>query len=222
MRMAERFKNNDGFTLIEILIASAISSIILVMIYTANKSIIANVKDMTATGEFYQNIALTTRRLNADIAQLYFAPDSKCFFKGERDTPSAPNTKISFSTINSNDMMITGSLKSVTPVSDVKTVEYYLVKDTKYEGMNFLVRRERNLFDDTGDSAAFENMLIENVVSLQFEFLRNPTDSSWEKSWDSQELNLYPVAIKTTLKIKNFRGKDENYEFITYVNMNTK
>ena len=63
--------HNAGFTLIEMLVTLALSSIMFVMMYTTYSAIVKSIKDGGMISDYYANINTVIRRIDADILNAY-------------------------------------------------------------------------------------------------------------------------------------------------------
>ncbi len=77
MRIGKIIKSSDGFTLIEMLVAASVSSIILLMVYTAYSSIIRTVNYGQRTASYYEELNMALRQIDYDIANTYWKKDRK-------------------------------------------------------------------------------------------------------------------------------------------------
>jgi prepilin-type N-terminal cleavage/methylation domain-containing protein len=94
-------RDNRGFSLTEALVSLAIASMLLLMAYTAHRSIMLSIKDMSQIAEFYQNVNLVMNRINTDVsAALFISGNNKTFFVGSNDMGSRNNGKLTLVTIN--------------------------------------------------------------------------------------------------------------------------
>jgi type II secretion system protein J len=216
-KIKEGFLNNSGFSLIEIIVATAVSSVILLMIYSAHRSIMSAIHDLTGVADFYENINLAIYRMDRDLSCAYFNKSNKNLsFIGENDRGSVSSGKLNFVTIDHEDLLLTIDPKKETHRSDVREVGYFLREDKDVQNLYHLVRREENHYDNMPEEGGRESILLENVVDIKFEFsLRN----DWTDKWDSRKYNRFPRAVRVTLKAKNYRGTDEEFTFITYLNL---
>ena len=208
------FGENDGFSLMEILIATAIASIIILMASTAYQSVIKSIRSLTGYAEFYENVNLAIYKMSKDISNTYYNRDNKkvCFI-GEVD---GENSVLSFISIIHREDSIVGNINKHYPVSDVKEIGYFLEEDSETDGLFFLIKRDEIQYDDEPTEGGERNIILENVISMNFEFLQRRT---WVKKWDSREIKRYPKAVKTTLKVKNYNKKEEVFVFISMINM---
>jgi type II secretion system protein J len=206
---------NAGFTLIEIMVATAIASIIMTMMYTSYKSIFSSIMRSTGHAEFYENVNLAISKIDQDISNTYFAKNNKNIrFVCEEEKGSSA---ITFASVNHTETNIAGSLNTPNHTSDIKEVGYFLRPDKKTRDLFFLIKREKfNYWEEEPASGGNENILLPNVVSLKFEFHRG---EQWEENWDSKQNNMIPRAVRTTLVVKNYQAKEEQFRFVTLVNV---
>ena len=208
-------KDNSGFSLLEILVASAISSLVLLMVYSSYHSIISTISDFSGYAEFYENVNLTMSRIDHDFSNAYYKRrHKKISFIAEQE---GENSLVHFVTVNHKKMRILGDLKESFPFSDINEVSYYLKPDPKIPDIYWLYRREERHFDEEPDRGGTESVMLENVTGLRFEFkVRN----DWTTRWDSRENKRFPRAIKTVLKVKSYKGKEEEFVLLSYIDMN--
>ncbi len=206
---------NAGFTLIEIMVAVAIGSIILIMAYASYRSIFETIKRSTGLSEFYENVNLALLSIDRDISNAYFTRTNKNItFICETD---GSDSRLNFVTVNHNDYNFIGTANTPVRSSDVREVGYFLRADKKTQGLSYLIKREKfNYWEDDPLEGGTENILLPNVVSLKFEFNRG---NDWDGNWDSRQNNNFPKAVKTTLVVKNYQAKEETFEFVSLVNI---
>jgi len=213
-KLRHQIKNNSGFTLLEILIASAIATIILVMVNTSYRSIMTSIKDISGYAEFYENINLVFSRIDRDLSNMYLNRKNNNICLVADTVEDSP--RINFVTADHQDMNITGNIKKTYPKSDIREVGYFLKDDPLTNGLKFLIRREGLHFDDDPLAGGEENIILENVESIKFEFRKR---KDWVDHWDTREVRRFPGAVKTTLKVKNYRNIEEEFVFITLINL---
>ncbi len=208
--------DNRGFTLIEITVATAIASLIMVLLYSSYQSTFKSIKRMSGHAEFYENINLAISKINRDISNAYFNRDNKDIsFIGN---VVGESSTIHFVTINHCDYNIRGDMREASPYSDVREVGYFLKEDPDpvIQDLYFLMKREDLHFDDEPESGGIENALLVNVKELKFEFRQQ---NDWTDRWDSRRDYKFPEAVRTTLTVKNYNGKEETYVFISTTNI---
>jgi hypothetical protein len=206
-------------------VASAISSVIMLMIYSAHKTIMFSVRDLAGIAEFHENINLSMRHIDRDISCIIVNPDNKqLIFKGQNDTGRGASVgSIDMITINRRSFIALGDIDREAGQTDVKQVRYYLKKDPKFQGLFFMMRSEKNLYDtktedgnDDTIAPETESLLLENVVDLKFEFM---AETKWDDKWST---TTPPRAVRTTIKLKNYRGQDESFSIVSTLHMAKK
>jgi type II secretion system protein J len=207
--------SGGGFTLIEILVATAIASIIMIMVTTAYNSMVASISDVTAYAGFYEDLNLAVYRIDKDISNAYFNKSNKenCFIAEKEGA----NSILNFVTTEFREFNILGNLKRPVPSSDIKEVGYYLEMDRKSKNDTWLlIRREDKHYDSEPLEGGETNILLRNVVSLDFTCKQG---NDWTERWDSRQNKRVPAAVRTRLKVINNKNKEEVFEFISALNM---
>jgi type II secretion system protein J len=208
-------RRNGGFTLIEILVATAIASLILLMAYASYRSIFDSIKRSTGRSEFYENVNLALMKIDQDLSNTYFTRSNKNITFISESVKG--NSRLDFVTVNHNEYMFAGTERTPIRQSDVKEVGYYLREAKNTADLFHLIKREKlNYWEADPLSGGVENVLLPNVVSLKFEFYKG---NDWDENWDSRQNNLYPKAVKTTLVVKNYQAQEEKFEFVTLINI---
>lgn len=213
----KRYLNNAGFTLLEMIVAVALSSLILILVYSVHRSITTSITNLTGVADFYENVNLAVNRIDRDISCAYFAKENKniCFIS-ESNYEQPYKGKLNFVTVDHKDFSMLYNMHASYPVSDVKEVGYFLEPDPKFSELFFLVKREENHYDDDPEEGGHKNILLENVLDIKFEFKQG---NDWAKKWDSRENNRIPEAVKTTLQVRNYNGADEEFVFISRISV---
>lgn len=215
--MIALFRNSSGFTLFEVLVGIAVSSLILMMVYTSHSSLTKSVHQVTGIADFYENVNLAIGRIDKDISCAYFNRDNKNITLAGNSNYEYPyKGKLNFVTVDHQELTILSDPKKTYPKSDIKEVGYFLKPDNKIHDLYFLVRREERHFDNEPESGGESDVLLENVVDLKFEFRKG---NDWSNSWDSKDNNSFPKIIKTTLKIRNYNKQEEEFVVISKINM---
>jgi len=206
--------SGKGFSLIEIIVATAIASIILLIVYSTYSSSLRSIKDMTGFAEFYENINLAILKIDRDISNTYFkrGNNNLCFIcKIDND-----NSRLSFVSADHCDFNIKGNIKNPFYSSDIKEIGYYLEEDRDNPGLYLLFKREEAHYNEDPENGGEENIILENVTELKFEF---KSGNNWVERWDSKLNQKFPTAVRTTINVKNYKGADEKFIFISNINL---
>jgi type II secretion system protein J len=196
-----------GFTLIEMVVAMSVSSLILIMAYTAHRSVIASIRHSAGVAGFYESLNLALYRVDKDLTYTFsnrLNPNVQ--ISGENSSGTFSNGKISFVAVDRVASTVSSNPRETFPRSDIKEVGYYLTEDKTpdpgYEGSYLLMRREKLTYDDTPQTGGASSVLLKHVADIKFEFwLRN----DWSSHWDSKNDKKFPVAVRTTLRMRTYR-----------------
>ncbi len=174
----------NGFTLVEILIAVAIVSLILTIIYASYASSIDTMNYTRKKMDAFSMVRLTLSRMNDEITSSFFSEDSEdVMFAGEEG-------KIDF--ISSSHERIFKDSKEY----DLVEIGYFT--EPEEEGKNLsLWRREDGTPDDDVLEGGEKENLIEGLEGLEFKYYDG---EEWRDEWDSKEESCLPQAVKVTLK----------------------
>ena len=215
--MYRHFNKNNGFTLIEMLVAATIFSFILLMLYTANYSFVRSNIEAGIISDYYTNINMVIRRIDADILNAYWNDGSKgAYFISQIEEGFS---KLNFVTVEKKNYRMINNIKEDSPSSDIHGVGYYLKKNNtgQYDLIRkSLVHYNKSAIDDNEEEAGEEEILLKNVKSLKFSF-RSGND--WTDKWDTREGMRLPPEIRTTLVIVDMNNDEDIYEFFTICNM---
>jgi type II secretion system protein J len=207
------FNKNDGFTLIEMLVATTVSSVILVMVYTAYSSIIKSVNQGKIASQYYEEVNLVLRRIDSDLLNTYWDSDSKNI--NFISSIEGNSSRLNFVTGEYKNNRIILTIKDSFPSSDIHEVGYYLKTDSRTGKYN-LIRRSEIHYDSSPLDGGVEEVILKNVESIKFDFKYS---SDWINTWDSREKKRLPSGIKTTLIIMDPYNNKDMYEFFTICNM---
>ena len=97
------FLGRAGFTLIEVIVATALSSVILLIVYSAHRSIMTSIFDLTGVAEFYENASLAIQRIDRDLSYAFSHKfNERVCFIGENQMGSTANGRLDFITMDIN------------------------------------------------------------------------------------------------------------------------
>jgi len=209
---------NAGFSLVEMLVVLAISSIIIVIIYGGHRSITTSVHRWIGIADFYENVNLAISRMERDLSSIHYNKKTrKVHFIGESGYESPYNAKFNFVCVDHNELSMLANMDMPFPKSDVREVGYFLEPDEQIPDLFYLMRREQNHYDEEQEEGGETNILLENVVDLKFEF-KTKFSRDWSNTIDSRTAYKLPRAIKTTLIVRNYQEQDVEFHFLTLIN----
>jgi general secretion pathway protein J len=211
-------QNKKGFTLVEMMLAIAISVVVVGTVYVTFYQSHKVTKTIMAQTEVYQMARLCMDRMMKDLNCIYFSP----YLILDDDLKNNPKAnelaqKYRFIGKHENDGTNDTDKLYFTTTSDIglgdKTgilneVDYELKEDPDNKGLYFLIRREDNKphdgITDNGRNPGME--IAENVVSMSIVYYGKENKESDE--WDASSTSppALPQMIKITLTFKS--GKD--------------
>lgn len=177
-----------GFTLVEIMVATAVLAMVGVIIYGAMTASVRGRQVAYRLQERYQTARIALSRMLRDLESAYISKHRnlekypKTLFRGRRDRV---------------DFTYLGHLRVAEGAreSDQGAVSYYLASDPDDpRGKKALFRREKVPIDDRPEKGGVVQKLAEGVKELEFEYW-DPEDQDWKDDWKAELSDLDPVDV---------------------------
>lgn len=182
----------SGFTLLEVLVAMAISVIVYMGSYTLLDSVITIDERVEAKREALKNIQKVRYFMQQDIEQIV-----------NRSIRSESDEQLNAVKYDSGSQSLeftrAGWKNPIKrPRSEMQRVRYF-VEDNK------LYREYWNVLDRVPESKNKKNVLLENTDELSFRFF-GMKEKNWQSDWlkTSNDKDSIPGAIEVTLKTKAY------------------
>jgi len=210
--------SREGFTLIEVLIALFIGSLILLTLYASFFQIIKSKDIAESEMQLYHEARVIFSRLNRDFSSVY--PRGNVFLNlknyiavepyFEANLEEQDNTSIRFTSIS----RVPGFNKSD---SDQAEIHYYVELDPETE-LYSLYRSENPYFGE--DSNIVSYPISDRVVKFQLSFIKGNIleEDSLSSSWDSNQQNGLPDAVEAYLVLRSLREEDVDFRILFYLN----
>ncbi len=195
------FLSRTGLTLLEVLIAIAIASLLAIALYGSFFSVL---KARATIDEELVAVNSTTRffdSISKEIQSTYFKDtNKKTFFEGEKKELLGRTV----STVKFTAFMHTGA-GNAAPTSDLVAIRYSVEKDSS--GALTLYRESWNpyLVDENSADGIVKTAVLENIESFDVSYL---SYRGWAGAWDSLAEKTKPYAIKARVSVKD-AGKRE-------------
>ena len=174
-----------GFTLIEILIALAIASLIFTIIYGAYAASIDTMNYTRQKMETFSITRLTLSRMNDELTSSFLSDNESLRFLGEEG-------KIGF--VSAFHERIFRDSKEY----DLVEIGYFTEPDEAGGEERFLLwRREDRTPDDDVLAGGVKEKLLDDLTGIEFQYYDG---EEWRLVWDSEEEGRLPQAVKATLK----------------------
>jgi general secretion pathway protein J len=188
----------NGFTLLEVLIAVAIMSGIVTVIYASFSTASRNVAQAETRRDAADLARTLLTKLSNDISNAYYSPSMKeTFFYGKKS--GADQDAPRFDTIALTTL--TNWRKPNSKETDLWEVGYRF-EETPEKNGNVLVRKEKRELgtDNAPLEGGIDYTLTERVKSLRLQYYNG---STWTDDWDntSQRSLQLPKAVEITLAL---------------------
>ena len=192
-------KKSNGFTLLEILVALSILSLIMAVLFTSLGSSATHAKRIRERLEAQQMLRLAMQRIAADFEGVYWRKDKEhLFFLGKQENGQrGREDKIEFTAIRPR-------WNSSGNRNELVSISYNLRSLSKGKG---LTREEKSIwgYRDIGSSKPVT--LLEGIQELKFEYIdrENRKYEFWSTKGTDDKTSL-PAAIRITVKMKRDDG----------------
>ncbi len=218
----KRGGRSRGFTLVEILLAVSLLSIMVTVMYSAFHTMGRIMRRTQQTKDTYQAARLIMARMRQDLSCAYASPTQTNFmFRGE-NIEEADGAADALTFVSSGHII---SGRDV-PEGDFAEISYYL--DENNPGI--LVRREDLSPDDEREVGGTLSILGKNVVGLDLTYLDGTEqtarraggmetlldetleeEEAWLEEWDPEEKTYLPRAVRINVWLQNERQEVEDF-----------
>jgi prepilin-type N-terminal cleavage/methylation domain-containing protein len=194
-----------GFTLLELLIATAVAAIVLLAIdstYFGALKLYRKTNDELATDLVRQR---TLDLIEHDVdglmlpASVNSTPPAGTFSGQFQDTPTDSITQeFSDQRISPDFYTTSGTVDGWNPFSEVQAVAYFLAPTTDASHAKTLIRAvTRNLLP-LQTPVTTEQILVPGVADAEFDYFDG---NEWTTTWDSTATSTLPLAIRFSLTL---------------------
>ena len=193
-------QKQKGFTLIEILVAIAISAVIFTLIYGSFATSFAVSDQIMEEREFYRTVRLTLARMINEFETAYWNRDEEgTLFMGSRfEGNGYSRDSVRFTSLS--HYRRGGEVRE----SDLNRIRYYLEEEDDRSTLLLFHEEEVNLFSLTPKTQqVFE--LGEKFKGLQFRYYDG---KEWLENWDSTINQGLPKAIEIKLFLEDAQGRE--------------
>ena len=202
-----------GFTLVEVMIASAITAIIGALVAGAFGRAAA-MRDLTqAQDERFTGARQALSRMAREVAEAFLSEhfDHKRF----RERPTVFRGKDS----GDRDSLLFASFSHARLVRDAKesdqaVVEYALDADPNHPGEQALYRREKARIDDEPDRGGTRAVVLEHVKAFDVKYW-DWRRQEWAREWDTTSVenkDRLPTRVRLQVKLQMPDGAERTFE----------
>ena len=215
-----------GFTLLEIIVAVAITAAIGATIAAAFTSGFRAKELVESEAEQYRGLRSSLDRMVREIGAAFVS--DRYDVRRYRDQNDRPTNFI-----GSREKLVFTSLAHQRLYSDAKesdqmVVEYSVRSSTKKgaRGQQDLIRRENpNLYgEDKMERGGVEDILLENVKRVEFSYW-DSDQKDWVNDWDTRRIekkSILPTRVRIVLVRSDESGHEQRYTTETRVMLNTE
>jgi general secretion pathway protein J len=202
LRLPSRRVATAGFTLIEVLIAVAILSLIATLIFTSFSSLKRSKDGIRRVSDRYREGRQAMARINRDIQSAYVSKhipidrnleQVKTAFVGQ---PGSPADRIDFIAFSNQ------RLNRDAHESDQAEIGYYGLENEKERGVTDLVRRSDTSPDLEPDRGGRAQVLATDIDLFDLQYL-DPLLGDWVEEWDTtqavRQLDRMPLQVRVML-----------------------
>ncbi len=194
-----RLNNDSGFTLLELLLAVAIMSALLVGLYTAFFSVSGSQMRVESELEHTRQIRRFMDVVSTELRSSFYKKtnertlfESEIFGRRGKELSSLGFTWFGYPIIG----------KGRSPASELVAVRYYVEQGTgDGEGASdtgVLFKARWNPYGE--EKEGYAAMVLENVESFALSFFDG---KQWVKGWDASRENKLPAAVKIELTLRD-------------------
>lgn len=211
--------NRRGMTLIEVLVAMAIVTMMMVSVWSSFSSTVRAMEETEKIQDRYAMIRNTMDRMSSEVSMAYLSfnrpqEETRHFtlFEGRGSADGDSLTFSSFAHLR---------IRRDSNESDQTVIQYFLGPDEDDSSRTHLYRRETTRL--TGDLPedlrryAPAYVLCEDVESLEFRYW-DPADQDWRDEWrttsNDEQPDRMPPRIEIKLGIRNEQTEETEY-FVT-------
>lgn len=180
-----RLRDKKGFTLIEVLVAIALTAILLTSLYGTFFSLLNGAKGVEEGFDDYMQAGRFLDRFSREVRSAHYAKaNALTVFKGEE---AGGESAMTFSAFTYPEM------KTGEPSGDLMTIRYYAKRT---EG-GYIIERE------AGSSYTGDKFKAEATGEIKAFDLGFHNGKEWVRAWDASLEGGMPKAVKATLRLKN-------------------
>ncbi len=202
--------SNKGLTLLEVLVAVVLISILSGVLYSSYFAVV-RARDRAASGmEARRELGTTLDLLRREIAAAKFYRDDKSkslrFVVEDRDNFGKPASTLELTTT-------TPAFDFTRKESGVSNVQYRMVEKNK---QFMLTRREQDIFQTIETAVAYPQIEVLNSFLVEC----SSDGSKWVKTWDTALNGALPKFVRITIQIVE-EGKPVEFSVLASPKVNS-
>ncbi len=189
----------QGFTLIEILVAMAIASIVVTMVLASFTGVMSAGEYIRSRAELYHTTRFIIRSLSEDLASASTLPNNpEGFFKGKNQSRDGKQTDEIFFTGFGRRFVLPGA------GSDQALISWFVVKAPGRDKFILMRSENPNIFDvSLKKEKASAIDVTDQLVSFNLRYL---TGSKWNDNFNPQSKKSEPKTVRVEFTLADEYG----------------
>jgi general secretion pathway protein J len=190
-----------GLTLLEVLIAVAVLTLVSVMIYGAFSTINRGKQNAGQLADRYRLARLAMTRMSRELSEAYLSAHVA-------PTPALITRITAFIGTSKRvdfDAFAHRRILKDSHESDQCELSYFVATDPKNNLQNDLARREQIIIDDQSGKGGASTIMVDDIDSFSLRYL-DPLTGLWTDSWDSTstaaQFGRMPLQVEIKLVMK--------------------
>jgi general secretion pathway protein J len=208
-----------GFTLVEVMIAVAITAVMAAMTVGALTSMDRAAEVARLQDERYGGVRLALSRMSREIAVAFISDNFDSNRFRERLTVF----------VGRDDQLLFTAFAHVRLYRDAKesdqsVIEYTLDSDPDHSGAKALFRREKARIDDEPDRGGRKDLVADRLNALRFEYW-DTKRKEWVREWSTKSTehrDELPARVRIELELRTPEGGTEKFTAETRLEISRK
>jgi general secretion pathway protein J len=190
----------NGFTLLEVMLAMAILTVIMTVIYASFSSAGRNVEQAETSRDRTDLARTLIAKMSDDIANAYYNPAMKeAIFYGKKSTTVDNEPRFDGIALTA----LTNWRKPDSKETDLWEVGYRFETAPEGQGQVLVRREKRDLDKDRTPLEGGTDMIItDRIKELRLRYY-DGTTSTWKEEWDTRTQGRLPKAVEIRLVLED-------------------
>jgi general secretion pathway protein J len=209
-----------GFTLLEIMLAVAVLSLVGTMIYSGFAQTALNKARIEQDVDHSRVIHMTLDRMARELTMAFVSThvnpslDLRVVETAFIGKDNGKDDRIDFTSFSHRRLYRNAR------ESDQNEISYFVTEHPDDPGALVLARREQNRIDQDPRRGGKSQILVENVEEFNVEYF-DPLLSDWVQTWNTEDMlaqpNRLPTQVRIRLSVKDPRHRGDTQTFGTRV-----
>jgi general secretion pathway protein J len=223
---SERTTHSEGFTLLEVLIAMFIFSVVLTTLYTAYTGTFRNIERTESQADLYQMARIVLERMTEDLESVYMVSQKEpSDDEEETDQPARFVGTMSEIEGRRMDGLRFASKAHIffdveEPYAGTAEIVYYVKENSEEEGRFILYRSDKANFGQSEEEGTGGWILCDSLHAIQFTYYDE--EGGAHDVWDSTEETFkdkLPSGVSIILELANRTDPEATVKFMTGVTL---